>query len=162
MADAEGPKARRRTPEPAWKQGLSTPLFTLDMPVRWGDMDALGHVNNATYLTYFEQARVAWLESLQAGQRIGQGSNTGPVIVNASLEFHEPIVYPARLTVNLYAGDPGRSSFQTWSEIHDSRQPERHYASCVARVVWVDHAAGRSVALPPELRARLPDTRTAH
>jgi len=133
----------------------ATSLFTLVLPVRWGDMDALGHVNNAVYFTYLEQTRVAWLESHGlAGALLGDAQ--GPVIVTASCTFRRPVVYPATLRITLTGSAPGRSSFDTVYEILDQTDPSVLYLTASARVVWVDHDAGRSIPLPEALRALLP------
>ena len=55
------------------------------IPVRWGDMDAYGHVNNTLYFRYMETARCDWLESV--GLPPGEGDD-GPVIVSAFCNFH--------------------------------------------------------------------------
>ena len=83
-------------------------VHTSRQPIRWGDMDALGHVNNTVYFRYMEQARIEWLFGLYP-ERSAYGG-TGPVIVNASCTFLEPLVYPGDVEVRLYLGDPGRSS----------------------------------------------------
>ncbi|GAB4356087.1 MAG: thioesterase family protein [Gammaproteobacteria bacterium] len=119
------------------------------MAVRWGDMDALGHVNNTVYFRYCESARVGWLASV--GHAIEEGP-TGPVVVNASCTFHTPIVYPAEIAVEMFAGNPGRSSFDTWYEIRPADRPDPLYAEGASRVVWVDHTMGRSVPIPEEIR----------
>ena len=59
--------------------------------IRWGDMDAMGHVNNTVYFRYMEQARIAWFESLPRAEAWGEISI---VIVNASCNFRRPINYP--------------------------------------------------------------------
>ena len=48
----------------------------VDMDVRWGDMDALGHVNNARYLTFFETGRIAYFERLGPDLRVGAEART--------------------------------------------------------------------------------------
>lgn len=131
-------------------------LEEIELKVRWGDMDALGHVNNAVYFTYFEQTRVAWLERLSMTSGIGVGAHSGPVIVTACCAFHRPIIYPARLIVRMFGANVGRSSFETFYEIHDAQRPETHHASGSAKVVWVNHREGRSIPLPTELRQLLP------
>lgn len=133
-------------------------LEEIELTVRWGDMDALGHVNNAVYFTYFEQVRVAWLERMSMSSGIAAGSLLGPVVVNAFCAFHQPILYPARLSVRMFAGNPGRSSFDTYYELNDASRRELLYASGSAKVVWVDHREGRSKPLPAEVRRLLPDT----
>ncbi len=128
------------------------PVFRLEMDVRWGDMDALGHVNNTVYFRYMEQARVSWLESLQGS--IIEGPS-GPVIINASCTFLVPIVYPGRIVVELFCGAPGSSSFETYYEMRPHGKREPLYAEGSAKVVWADHGAGRSVPIPDALRVLL-------
>ena len=41
-------------------------VFEMTMPIRWGDMDSMGHVNNATYFRYLETARIDWLHTINA------------------------------------------------------------------------------------------------
>ncbi|MEE8215441.1 MAG: thioesterase family protein [Acidiferrobacterales bacterium] len=129
-------------------------LHRLTLPVRWGDMDALGHVNSATYFTYMEQARVRWLESL--GTKIAADVGEGPVIANATCTFEQPIIYPANLEVHLYGGPPGRSSFESYYELRDAARPDTVFAQGRARVVWVDYSTGRSAPLPAKIRKLLP------
>ena len=84
------------------------------MPIRWGDMDAYGHVNSTVYFRYMEQARVEWIEAMRFPVRPG---GEGPVIVNASCTFLVPMTYPGTVDVRTYVGHPGRSSFQTYVEM---------------------------------------------
>lgn len=58
-----------------------TPVFEMSMPIRWGDMDAFGHVNNTVYFRYMEQARISWFEQLGIA-----GGNGGPVDVAVALD----------------------------------------------------------------------------
>ncbi|MDB5949239.1 MAG: acyl-CoA thioesterase, partial [Massilia sp.] len=41
-------------------------VHVMRMPIRWGDMDAMGHVNNTVYFRYFEQARISWFDEVKA------------------------------------------------------------------------------------------------
>ncbi len=129
-------------------------LHTLLIPVRWGDMDALGHVNNAAYFTYMEQTRITWLEALGAPVLSLQNAQ-GCVIVNATCTFHKPVTYPATLKIGMYGAAPGRSSFESSYELRDA-DTDVLYASGSARIVWVDYASGRSIPLPEFIRERLP------
>ena len=72
-------------------------MFTSRQPIRWGDMDSLGHVNNTVYFRYLEQARIEWLFALTPERSAFEG--TGPVIVNASCTFLVPLVYPGEIAV---------------------------------------------------------------
>ena len=122
-------------------------VLSIDIDVRWGDMDALEHVNNAAYFTYFEQARMAWLEN--HGRDFG---NTGPILAATSATFLKPIVYPATLAVSLSCGVPGRSSLTHYYEVSDRDEKDCVYALGEAVIVWIDQATGRSTPLPDELR----------
>ncbi|AAU49285.1 thioesterase family protein [Burkholderia pseudomallei] len=127
-----------------------TPVFEMSMPIRWGDMDAFGHVNNTVYFRYMEEARVTWFGKLGIGG--GNGEGQGPVVVNASMEFLRQLHYPGDVIARLSAAKPGRSSFDTAFELTRSDDPERVYARGAARCVWVDYALGKSVPLPDLLR----------
>lgn len=133
-------------------------LHSIRVAVRWGDMDAVGHVNNARYFTYFEQARMGWLAAMGLADSVN-GAEQGPVIADAACTFRRAIVYPAELLVTMYGGTPGRSSFQTWYEIHDAEDPALLYADGASRMVWVDRRAGRSIPVPEKVRAVLPPVR---
>ena len=121
------------------------------MPIRWGDMDAYGHVNNTVYFRYMEQARVEWIEAMQVVVRPG---GTGPVIINASCTFLMPLTYPGNVEVRTYVDAPGRSSVQTHVEMR-LEGDERIYAEGAAKVVWMDTQTGKSVPLPDHVRALL-------
>lgn len=127
-------------------------LHTTRIPVRWGDMDAYGHVNNTIYFRYCEQARVEWLE--EGGFMVSIDQDDGPVIINAACTFMIPVTYPATVIVRLFAGAPGRSSVMNWYEI-SVEGDERIYAEGSAKVVWMNHMTGKSVPLPETLRKRV-------
>jgi acyl-CoA thioester hydrolase len=124
-------------------------VHTEVIPMRWGDMDAMGHINNAVYFRYMEETRMAWFGKVGAAARsVGHG----PVIINASCTFLKQLVYPGNLEVTLYAGQLGRSSFETWAEMRPSYDPATLYAEGQAKVVWVDFAKEKSVVLPERIR----------
>jgi acyl-CoA thioester hydrolase len=118
-------------------------VHTSRQHIRWGDMDALGHVNNTVYFRYMEQARIEWLFALFPPGAAFQG--TGPVIVNASCTFLEPLVYPGEFEVRMFLGDPGRSSVNS---SYDLVSGGRTAAEGAAKIVWIDLATGRSAPLP--------------
>ena len=127
-------------------------LSTTTIAVRWGDMDANEHVNNATYFTYMEQARIEWLRSMDM-QNTAEGQ--GPVVAQTSCNYTAPIPYPETLEVKTYGGSPGRTSFRTYYEIHGTVHAGVKYADGQAVMVWVDRASGKSRPLPEVLRALL-------
>jgi acyl-CoA thioester hydrolase len=123
------------------------------MRMRWGDMDALGHMNNAIYFRYLEQARISWFDSIGADYKT---LPEGPILGSISCRFILPAVYPANLDVTLLAGPPRRSTFSLFSEIREHSAPERVYARAEAVMVWIDLKDGKSRPLPDWIRRLLP------
>ncbi|MEO6351597.1 MAG: thioesterase family protein [Oxalobacteraceae bacterium] len=122
------------------------------MSIRWGDMDALGHVNNTVYFRYMEQARIEWFSAIGCDPAL---SAEGPVIVNADCSFIKQLKYPGELEVLTYVGSPGRSSFETVYEIRRVDAGDKIYAHGNAKVVWVHFASEKSTPLPDRLRQLL-------
>lgn len=122
------------------------------IPIRWGDMDAMGHVNNTVYFRYMEQARIAWYDKL--GLRPGDGlpEGAGPVIVNAHCSFLKPLTYPGDVEVKVYVGEPGRASIMTYYELRPSYDPRTLYAEGSAKGCWIDTGRGKSIPLPERVR----------
>jgi acyl-CoA thioester hydrolase len=131
-------------------------VHVMRQPIRWGDMDMMGHVNNTVYFRYIETARIAWLEEIEGAP---DPAGTGPVIVNAHCSFLKQLKYPGDIEVSTYVGPPGRSSFEMTHEIRlvgPDGQPGAVHAEGGAKIVWVDLQAEKSVPLPGAVRSLLP------
>jgi acyl-CoA thioester hydrolase len=129
------------------------PAHTMRQDIRWGDMDAFGHVNNTVYFRYMESARIAFLEEA-AGPT--DTSAEGPVIVTAYCTFAKQLKYPGQIEVRTFVGTPGRSSVEVSHEIRlvdEHGDAEVVHAEGGAKVVWVNYAAEKSVPLPERLKA---------
>ncbi len=124
--------------------------FEMVIPIRWGDMDAMGHINNTLYFRYMETVRIDWLR--KAGGPPDPEGN-GPVIVNAFCNFLKQLEYPGDILARQYAANPGRSSFDTYITLERTDAPGVIYASGGAKIVWVNFPQGKSVPLPGWLRA---------
>jgi len=131
-------------------------VHVMRQDIRWGDMDAFGHVNNTVYFRYMETARIAFLEEV-AGPT--DTSSEGPVIVTAYCTFSKQLKYPGQIEVRTFVGTPGRSSIEVTHEIRlvdaDGNAGVVH-AEGGAKVVWVNYAAEKSVPLPEGLKGLLP------
>ena len=122
------------------------------IPLRWGDMDAMGHVNNTMYFRYMEQARIGWFDALIPEQEAWK--ETGIVIANASCNYKRPMVYPGLVEVKLFVGPPGGSSVPTYYEMH--LEGALHlYADGAAVVVFIDLSKQKPLRIPEGIRARL-------
>jgi acyl-CoA thioester hydrolase len=120
------------------------------IPLRWGDMDAMGHINNTLYFRYLEIIRIEWLYQVGGPP---DPSGTGPVIVNAFCSFMKQLEYPGDVLAKLYVSNPGRSSFDSWITLERTDEPGVISADGGATTVWVDFPTGKSVPLPDALRA---------
>ena len=127
---------------------------TVVIPIRWGDMDALGHVNNTVYFRYFEQTRVEWLEAM--GYELDATRDEGVVIVNASCTFLMPLTYPGQVECRMYLAKPGRSSLQSFYELRKVGE-DVLYAEGAAKMVWMSPATGKSMPLPERIVQTLAD-----
>ncbi|MBI2753455.1 MAG: acyl-CoA thioesterase [Betaproteobacteria bacterium] len=128
------------------------------IPIRWGDMDAMGHVNNTVYFRYMEQARISWFEALIPEAEAWK--YTGIVIVNASCHYRRPMTYPGTVEVRLYVGPPGGSSVGTFYELRVDEDPQP-YATGEAVVVFVSMASQKPVKIPDGIRTRIEKAETA-
>jgi acyl-CoA thioester hydrolase len=121
--------------------------------VRWGDMDVMGHVNNAKYFTYCESARMSYFAAVKMNDHREQPSH-GPALAAANLNFRLQVRHPATLEVSARVVEIGRSSFKMEYEIVD-RDTRQRAADGAGVIVWVDYATGRSTPLPEALKAEI-------
>ncbi len=119
------------------------------MSMRWGEMDALGHMNNVSYLRYFEEVRIAWFKSLELEYTVG---SEGPILGTITCKYLKPAIYPLELEITSYVGNPGNSSFFMWHELYNASDPAERYAEAEAKLVWIDIGAGLSRPMPDWLR----------
>ena len=124
-------------------------LVETPITVRWGDMDAFGHVNNAVYATYLEEARLRWFASIEGGW---VDEHTAPVVAASSINFRLPIEWPAELVVELHVDRVGSSSLTLGFRMVSRETPQKFYADGSTVLVWVERVSGRPVPLPERIR----------
>lgn len=127
-------------------------VYEMTIPIRWGDMDAMQHVNNASYFRYFETVRIEWMHSVGA---IPDPEGEGPVIVNAFCNFIRQLEFPGTVLARHYVANPGRSSFDTYLTLERTDAPGVVHANGGATVVWVDSRVKKSAPLPAWFRELL-------
>jgi len=125
-------------------------VHELELPILWGDMDSLGHVNNTRYFRYMEQIRVSWAQSMGV---YSNGLDEGPVIVNTFCNFYRPLVFPGNVRLRLYVANTGRTSMDTYVSIERTDAPGEVFAQGGATLVWVGLQDGRPRALPAFMRS---------
>src|SRR5262245_9028998 len=133
--------------------------FVHRLEVRFRDCDALGHTNNAVYLTYLEQARFAHWRSLW-GFGNGQTPPDMPGIILARVEadYKRPSFHGDVLEVRLKIAELGRSSFRYEYEIVNG-QGETVLTAKTVQVMY-DYSANRPVPIPDAIRALLAPDRS--
>ena len=120
--------------------------------VLWGDMDALGHVNNVMYFRYMEQARIGLFAALVPADQAWK--TLGMVIANTSCDFKRALVYPADIEVKVYTEPPGGSSLGTIYEIAPVGESEP-WAVGRATIVFMNLELDRPTRIPDGVRAKL-------
>jgi acyl-CoA thioester hydrolase len=123
-------------------------LFRMPLQLRWRDLDAFNHVNNSTFLTYLEEARIRWFES------IGEDWVTetfAPLLAAVQLNYRQPIPYPADVAVELFVDKVGNSSITIGHAIA-SANGSALYCDGHVVAVWIDRASQRPCPLPDGIR----------
>lgn len=128
--------------------------FVHRLDVRFRDCDPLGHVNNAVYLTYLEQARFNhWRALWGFGTPQLPPGRPGVILARVECDYKRPATYGETLEIRLRIGDIGRSSFRYEYEIVDSEGRTVLLAKTVQ--VMYDYAAGKPVPIPDDIRTLL-------
>jgi acyl-CoA thioester hydrolase len=122
--------------------------------VRWGDMDAMGHVNNMMYLQYLESARVGYFEAIGWGGRMENGQRQGPVVVSQTFNYRRQVVYPDELEVGIRCQEiRGRSFILAYGVFR--KGTDVLVGDGFTVTVWLDWGAGKAVEISPNLRQAL-------
>ncbi|SIS05557.1 acyl-CoA thioesterase [Natronorubrum thiooxidans] len=119
--------------------------FTVDVPVRFRDLDPLNHVNHAVYASYLETARVDYLSDV-----VGMADDDlSFVIANLEIEYKRPIVAGDDPTVALWVSSLGDSS---WTMAYEIRVDGDVAATAKTTMVHIDSETKRPSPLPPDVR----------
>lgn len=120
---------------------------TLTMTVKpyWSDMDALGHINNAKYFTYFEEARFKWIESIGMDVSFWEDAKEGPLVYEADCKYLKQVTLPTELTIKMTPYSPGKASFMLRYDVFEG---DEKCAEGNTKIVWADYKAGRPIRLP--------------
>jgi acyl-CoA thioester hydrolase len=123
-------------------------LHRLTMEVRWRDLDAFGHANNAAFHGYVEEARVRWFRSLSEDWA---NETSAPILAAATMNHRRPIGWPETLVVELLAERLGTKSLTVAHRIASATDPEVVYGDGTTVLVWVD-GNGATLPLPEAVR----------
>lgn len=125
--------------------------FRMLIDVRFGDIDGMGHVNNAMYLTYFENARATYYMQLCGYKDISQ---IDVIIAEITARYHYPAVFGDQLEVGVRVSRIGTKSFDL--EYLIIRPVDQQLiASGHSVQVMFDYASQRTIPIPDDLRASM-------
>jgi acyl-CoA thioester hydrolase len=128
-------------------------LIPFEQPVAWGEMDALGHVNNVAYFRYMESARVAFLLRLGI-DRLRMSTGVGVILQSAQCRFRRPVVYPDTLVISsrVTAIEADRFTLE-----HEMTSKTLGEVAAIGHgiIVAYDYAGGRKVPLPTDWEGAL-------
>jgi len=124
--------------------------FFHPIEVRYGDLDPQGHVNNACYLTYMEQARIAYIQTLGLWPG-GTFLDIGIILAEAQVVFNSPILYGQKLRVGVRVSRLGNKSLTMDYLLEDAENGKR-LASGSSVLVTYNYRDARSLPIPEDWR----------
>lgn len=128
-------------------------VFSHPIEVRFRDLDALGHVNHAVYLSYFEQSRIAWFEHLDLLE--ANKHHAVPLILaNIEVAYLAPLFLHQKIRATSSITAVGHKSFQILHEVYDVTGGTKFVKATVI-LVWFDYEQGKSIAIPAAVRDKL-------
>lgn len=120
----------------------------IEIPVRWGDMDAMGHVNNAKIVTYGESGRIAYFDALASSDK-GFWNDHGMILAHIDVDFVAQLRYPAQLSIGTRCAKLGRSSLHMLTVIFSDG---KIVAIVKGVIVWFDYVSQKAMAIPEHVR----------
>lgn len=123
--------------------------FVHEETVRFSDIDGFGHVNNAVFSTYLEQARLGWFGRYAPDEPMPLRD---VILARTEIDFRSPLVFGETVAIGVRPSRLGTKSFEFEYEL---RAGERLVAEARSVLVGYDYDAGRSVEVPERWRLRL-------
>jgi acyl-CoA thioester hydrolase len=125
----------------------------IDIPVAWGEMDALRHVNNIVYFRYFESARIAYFEKLRFWEFMNQ-TGVGPILASIQCKFKIPLTYPDTVSVGTRIPSIEQDRFvMEYRAV--SHKSQAIAAEGEGVVVSYNYRESKKTALPEEMKQRI-------
>jgi acyl-CoA thioester hydrolase len=124
--------------------------------VRFGDLDAMRHLNNVVFLRYFETARIAYIRSLLPGHDPShpEAEKFGLIFAECHINYRSPVYFDEEVGVECSIGEVRRSAFQV---MFTMRAGDRLAAEGYGWLVGFDYGQDKAAPLPDSLRKVLQD-----
>ncbi|PKN34543.1 MAG: acyl-CoA thioesterase [Deltaproteobacteria bacterium HGW-Deltaproteobacteria-19] len=126
---------------------------SLEVPVAWGEMDAMGHVNNVVYFRYFESARIAYFEKMGLIDFMKK-TGIGPILATTSCQFRIPLTYPDSVLIGAKVVSVEDDRF-VMHYIVVSKKHRKPAAVGEGVIMAFDYRGGKKVPVPEELKQRV-------
>lgn len=128
---------------------------TAHFEVRFADLDAMGHLNHAKFLTYMEQARIDYVQQVCGWQ--GDWHTLGMILAQATIDYRLPIFYGDAVSVFTRCVRLGSKSFDLQYQIWRQRPQQAEELAAEARTVMVayDYASDQTIPVPQTWRAAM-------
>jgi acyl-CoA thioester hydrolase len=127
--------------------------FYHPVEVRYGDLDPQGHVNNAKYLTYFEQARIQYMIELGLFTKDQSFMEIGVIIADVHISYFEPIYFGQNIKVGVHAANLGNKSM-TWEQNILDADSGKELARGEVVIVTYDYKEEKTIPIPQGWREK--------
>jgi acyl-CoA thioester hydrolase len=130
----------------------SDKLFSTNIEVRFSDLDAMGHVNNAVFFTYFEEGRKHFSKKVF---KVSDISDFKFIMAHIQCDFIRPIQFNDHVILQMWVQNIGTKSFSFGYRIVDLSDETKIYAAGESTQVCYDYDKNRSIEVPAKMRERL-------
>ena len=137
-----------------YNRRMSEFKFFHPIEVRYGDLDPQGHLNNAKYLTFFEQARVHYLIHLGLFTKDQSFMNIGVILADAHITFLAPIHYGDEVEVGVRTSKLGNKSMTVEQNIVDHASGKEMATGEIVMVTF-DYASQNTIVIPNDWRDKI-------
>ena len=129
--------------------------FPVVLPIRvaWGEMDAFQHVNNVSYIRYFESARIAYMEAMKMEANIKK-SPVGLILGDIYCRYRRPVVYPDTLHIGTKISEIQDFGFiMEYQAYSEKQQTVTTLGHC--KIVMIDYRSGDKVAVAGDMLEKI-------
>jgi acyl-CoA thioester hydrolase len=133
---------------------MSAYRFYHPTEVRYGDLDPQGHVNNAKHLTYFEQARVAYMIELGLFTKDQSFMKIGVIVADVHITYLAPVYFGQNIQIGVRTAKIGNKSM-TWEQNVLDADAGKELSRGELVIVTYDYGTGKTISIPQEWREKI-------
>ncbi len=122
----------------------------MSLQTRWRDLDAMGHINHAAYLTFMENARLEFYESLGFSTR-NSGEVDGIILASMNVQYHQQVIHPSGLDIGQRIVRVGNKSFDMLTAIF-LKDNESPVLSALFTLVAFNYKLNKTIPAPDKIR----------